>query len=146
MNRFNTFRVGASLAATSVLLVGTVVTGVGVASGATSPKITATPSTNLKNGSTVKITGKGFKPGDTVYIVECLRKAKGSNGCAVPAGFPPSATITSKGTLGLVKFKVSTGAVGSGKCGTAKSNLALCDVSVGNAAGKDSATFPITFK
>jgi Neocarzinostatin family len=120
--------------------------GVQSASAAT-PKVVVTPSTNLHNGETVHVTGSGFKPGDTVFIVECLVKAKGSNGCKVPTtSLPPSATITSTGKLPRVSFKVSTGKIGNGKCGTTKLNLKACAVSVGNASGGDTGVGVIAFK
>jgi hypothetical protein len=112
---------------------------------AAGPKIVVTPSTNLRNGEAVSIAGSGFKPGDTVFLVECLRKAKGENGCKVVNGIPPSKTITKTGLLPRSTFKVSTGKIGSGTCGTTKANVKDCAVSVGNAAGGDSAVGDITF-
>lgn len=119
------------------------------ASAATRPKVVVSPSVNLRNGEVVHVTGSGFKAGDTVYFVECLAKAKGQSGCLVN-GIPPYATVTATGLLRRTSFKVVTGKVGSGKgagtCGTAKTNLKNCAVSVGNAAGGDSAVGLITFK
>jgi hypothetical protein len=112
----------------------------------TTPKLLVKPATGLKNHETVTISGTGFKPGDTVFLVECLRTAKGQSGCNTPAPFPPSVTITSKGILKATKFKVVTGKVGTGTCGTKKTNLAKCDLSAGNAVGGDSATYNIVFK
>jgi hypothetical protein len=109
------------------------------------PKIVVTPSTKLRNGEVVHIAGSGFKPGDTVFLVECLRKAKGETGCKVANGIPPSKTITATGLLPRSTFKVSTGKIGSGTCGTTKTNVSDCAVSVGNAAGGDSAVGDITF-
>jgi hypothetical protein len=120
-------------------------TGGVLSAGASSgPKLTVTPSTNLKNGETVKVSGTGFKKGDSVYVVECLVKAKGGGQCNELGATP--ATISAKGVLAPTKFKVLTGTIGNGKCGTATANLASCDVSVGNASGGDSASFPIKFK
>jgi hypothetical protein len=127
--------------ATAALLVTSGVLSAGAASG---PKLTVTPSVNLKNGETVKVTGSGFKKGDFVYVVECLVGAKGGAQCNELGATP--ATITSKGVLPLTKFKVMTGSIGGGVCGTKPSNLKKCDVSVGNAQGTDSAVFPIVFK
>jgi hypothetical protein len=119
------------------------------ASAATGPKVVVSPSTNLRNGEVVHVSGSGFKAGDTVYFVECLAKAKGQSGCIVK-GIPPYATITATGLLPRTSFKVATGRVGSGKgagtCGTTKTNLRNCAVSVGNATGTDSAVGLITFK
>jgi hypothetical protein len=46
------------------------------ASAASGPKLVVTPSINLHNGEVVKVSGSGFKPGDSVYIVQCLVKAE----------------------------------------------------------------------
>jgi hypothetical protein len=131
-----------------MLGVGVLVGGLGgsALASAAGPKVVVTPSTNLRNGEEVHISGSGFKPGDTVFLVECLRKAKGENGCKVTNGIPPSETITSTGLLPRATFKVSTGRIGSGLCGTTKTNVSACAVSVGNAAGGDSAVGNITFK
>jgi hypothetical protein len=118
----------------------------GAASAKTTPKLLVKPATGLKNHEMVVISGTGFKPGDTVFLVECLRTAKGQAGCRTPAPFPPSVTITAKGILRATHFKVVTGKVGNGTCGTKKTNLNKCDLSAGNAVGGDSATYPIVFK
>jgi hypothetical protein len=119
------------------------------ASAGTGPKVVVSPSVNLRNGEVVHVSGSGFKAGDTVYLVECLAKAKGQSGCLVK-GIPPYAKITSKGLLPRTAFKVVTGKVGTGKsaglCGTAKTNLKNCAVSVGNASGGDSGVGLITFR
>jgi hypothetical protein len=138
------FRIG--LCAT-VLSVGVLAGGLGggALASAAGPKIVVTPSTNLRNGEQVHISGSGFKPGDTVFLVECLRKAKGETGCKVVNGIPPRKTITSTGLLPKTTFRVSTGKIGSGTCGTTKTNVKDCAVSIGNAAGGDSAVGDITF-
>jgi Neocarzinostatin family len=131
--------------ATGIAAGGTV--GIVSASAKTKPVLVIKPSVSLKNGETVKITGSGFKPGDTVFLVECQRTAKGQSGCNTPTtSLPPSATISSKGTFAAIKFKVTTGKVGPGSCGTKKSNLAKCELSAGNISGGDTASAPITFK
>jgi hypothetical protein len=119
--------------------------GVTSASAAAKPKITVTPSTNLRNKEKVSVAGDGFKPGDTVFIVECLAKAKGEANCAVN-GIPTAITITKTGLLPRQSFVVTEGRVGNGLCGTTKANLKNCAVSVGNAAGGDSAVALIAFK
>jgi len=141
MTKSGTLRMTLGVFATAALLVTSGVLSAGAASG---PKLTVTPSVNLKNGETVKVTGSGFKKGDFVYVVECLVGAKGGAQCNELGATP--ATITSKGVLPLTKFKVMTGSIGGGVCGTKPSNLKKCDVSVGNAQGTDSAVFPIVFK
>jgi Neocarzinostatin family len=112
--------------------------------GAAGPKLIVTPSTNLHNGEKVKVSGTGFKPGDSVYIVECSVKAKGASNCNILNTVP--ATISKTGKLPTTTFKVTTGKIGNASCGTKASNLKSCAVSAGNAAGGDSAVFPIAFK
>jgi hypothetical protein len=54
--------------------------------------------------------------------------------------------ITARGVLPAFNFKVLTGKIGTGTCGTKPSNLKSCSISVGNAAKGDSARTRITFK
>jgi hypothetical protein len=121
------------------------VIGTTSASAVAKPKVVVTPSTNLRNGEKVSVAGDGFKPGDTVFLVECLVKAKGEAGCQVN-GIPKAVTITATGLLPRQSFTVSEGKIGNGLCGTTKKNLKNCAVSVGNATGGDSAVAPIAFK
>jgi neocarzinostatin family protein len=131
----------AALVLAAPLALGALAVGSGAA---TTPHLVVTPSTGLKNGTTVKVSGTGFKPHDMVFIVECLRTAKGAGGCATAMATP--VTITGKGVMPATKFKVATGKIGSGKCGTTTGNLKGCEVSAGNASGKDTASANITFK
>jgi hypothetical protein len=121
--------------------------GVATASAKTTPILTIKPAVNLKNGETVTVTGSGFKSGDSVFLVECLRTAKGQSGCNTPTtSLPPTATIGSNGKFAkALRFKVTTGKVGPGSCGTKASNLNKCELSVGNISGKDTASAPIIF-
>ena len=134
------------VAAAALVLVAPLALGAGVvgAGAASTPHLVVKPATGLKNGQTVKVSGTGFKPHDTVFVVECLATAKGASGCQVAMASP--VTISSKGVLPTTKFHVATGKIGSGKCGTTKKNLKGCEVSAGNAAGKDTASTIITFK
>jgi len=138
-------RVAISVALVGLSGLSASIIGVTNASAAAKPKIVVTPSTNLKNNAKVSISGNGFKAGDTVFIVECLVKAKGEANCQVN-GIPTPITITKSGLLPRQTFVVSEGKIGNGKCGTTKANLKNCAVSVGNAAGGDSAVAPIAFK
>jgi hypothetical protein len=110
---------------------------------ATKPKLVVTPSTGLKNHSSLTVSGTGFKPKDSVYITECQTTAKGATGCDILTATP--VTITAAGVLPKTKFKVITGTIGNGKCGTAAANLKKCAVDAGNASGGDSAVFKIVF-
>ncbi len=131
----------AALLSTGILTSGLInVTG---ANAAATPKLVVTPSTGLTNHKTVTVSGTGFKPHDTVYITECQANAKGEAGCDIDTATP--VTISAKGVLPKTHYKVVTGTVGNGKCGTAASNLKKCAVSAGNVTGGDSAVFKIAF-
>lgn len=145
MMRARAFRFGVCAAVLGVGALTGVLGGASLASGAAGPKVVVSPAVNLHNGEVVHVRGSGFKPGDTVFLVECLRTAKNESGCKVASGIPPSKTITSTGLLPETTFKVSTGKIGNGTCGTTKTNLKDCAVSVGNATGGDSGVGDITF-
>ncbi len=131
-----------AVAAMAMVAGGSVATSVAGASA--KPHLVVTPAKGLKSGSTVKVSGSGFSPKDTLYIVQCVWKAKGSAGCSISSATP--VTVSAAGTFPTTKFKVVTGTIGNGTCGTKKSNLNNCEVSVGNAAGGDSATVRIVFE
>jgi hypothetical protein len=134
------------IAMTGLISIGILTSGainVGGAGAAATPKLVVTPSTGLTNHKTVTVSGTGFKPKDNVYITECQANAKGEAGCDIFTALPEK--ISAKGVLAKTKFKVVTGTIGNGKCGTAKANLRKCAVSVGNASGGDSAVFKIVF-
>jgi hypothetical protein len=107
-------------------------------------KLHVAPATKLKNGSKVKVSGTGFKAGDHVYVVECLATSTSQAGCDLKT--LKAVTITSTGVLRAFSFKVLTGKIGNGTCGTKKSNLKSCSVSVANASKGDSARVRIAFK
>ncbi len=131
----------AALLSTGILTSGLV--SVTNANAAAKPKLVVTPSTGLTNHKVVTVSGTGFKPKDQVYITECQANAKGEAGCDIFLATPVK--ITAAGVLPKTKFKVATGTIGNGKCGTVASNLKKCAVSVGNASGGDSAVFKIVF-
>ena len=132
-------RTGVALALGSLIL-----TAPALAATKKAPRLFIAPSGGVRSGQVVKVRGVGFPPHDTVYLPECLVTATNQNGCNVP-GIPPSVTIDAKGSFGWTKFKVVSGKIGSGTCGTTKADLKNCAISAGNAAGKDSATLRITF-
>jgi hypothetical protein len=107
-------------------------------------KFHVAPVTNLKNGSKVRVSGTGFKPGDQVYVIECLATSTSEAGCDLKTLHPVK--ITAKGVLPAFNFKVLTGKIGTGTCGTKASNLRSCSISVANASKGDSARTRITFK
>lgn len=108
------------------------------------PHIKVAPSAGLHNKQIVKVSGAGFKPGDHVFIVECLASVSGAAQCALSTAKPVK--ITSSGQLKSTTFKVITGKVGTGTCGTKASNKKTCAISVGNAAKTDATLARIAFK
>jgi len=102
------------------------------------------PVKNLRNGSKVRVFGTGFKPGDQVYVIECLATSRGEAGCDIRTLHP--VRITAKGVLRAFNFKVVTGKIGTGTCGTRASNLRSCSISVANASKGDSARTRIAFR
>ena len=137
-------RVTLSIAVLSITGISSGLVSLSSASATTTPKLVVTPSINLHNGEAVKVTGSGFTPGDSVYVVECLATAKGQAGCNILGAKPR--TITASGLLPKTYFKVITGKIGTGKCGTTKANKKSCAMSVGNITGGDSAVARIAFK
>jgi hypothetical protein len=137
-------RVGLSVAVLAITGLSSGFATLGSASATTVPKLVVVPSTNLHNGEMVRVTGSGFTPGDSVYVVECLFSAKGAAGCNTLGAIP--ATISASGLLPKTTFKIITGKIGNGKCGTKTSNLKTCAMSAGNISGGDSAVARITFK
>jgi len=107
--------------------------------------LVVTPSKGLTNGETVKVSGSGFTPNDSVFILECLANATGQSGCAI-TGIPTPISITAKGVLPTTTFKVATGTIGTGTCGTTAANASACAISVGNASGGDTMGAVISFK
>ncbi len=102
------------------------------------------PVAGLKNGSSVRVSGTGFKPRDQVYVVECLTTSKSQSGCDLKTLKPVK--ITASGVLPAFRFKVVAGKIGTGSCGTKASNLKSCAISVATATKSDSAQVRITFK
>jgi hypothetical protein len=137
-------RVGMSVAVLAITGLSSGLISLASASATTAPKLVVTPSTNIHSGESLKVTGSGFKPGDSVYVVECLVSAKGPAGCKISGAI--AATISARGLLPKTTIKVTTGKIGNGKCGTKTSNLRNCAISAGNAAGGDSAVARIIFR
>jgi hypothetical protein len=102
------------------------------------------PKTGLKNGELVRVSGVGFTANDHVYIVECLAGATSQAKCDLKT--LKAVTISATGALRATNFKVVAGKIGTGTCGTKKSNLNSCSISVANATKRDSKVVRITFR
>ena len=107
------------------------------------PGVAVTPSTGLSNTQSVTVTGSGFTAGDTVYAIECLATATTKAGCDTSTALPM--TVSSEGLLPPTYFKVVTGKVGTGSCGTAVTNYADCIIEIANASGTDRGVATIDF-
>ena len=133
--------------ATCFISIGSTATGTDVAGAsinfATGPGVAITPSTGLTNGASVTITGSGFTDGDSLYAVECLDTASTESGCDVNTETPITASST--GTLPPTTFKVATGAVGTGTCGTTLTNYNGCVIEVANLTDTDRGFSTIDF-
>jgi ABC-type sugar transport system substrate-binding protein len=102
------------------------------------------PASALKSGQSVKVSGSGFIPNDHLNVVECLVGATSSAQCDHKT--LKAVTISATGVLRSTTFKVVTGKIGTGSCGTTTSNLRHCAISVANATKGDSKVVGITFK
>jgi len=138
-------RVALSVATLAFGAISTGAVGVATATAAGKPHLVVKPASGLKNGSVLKVTGSGFKPKDQLIIVECLRTSTGQAGCKVDITKLVTVIVSAKGTVPPTTFKVSTGTIGGGTCGTKATNIAKCEVSAGNASGGDTASAPIVF-
>jgi hypothetical protein len=107
------------------------------------PGVSLTPSTGLVNGQSVTVAGSGFTAGDTVYAVECLATATTEAGCDTSTAAP--LTVSSTGQLSSTYFKVVTGKIGTGSCGTTAANYASCIIEIANTNGTDRGVATIDF-
>jgi hypothetical protein len=102
-----------------------------------------TPSTDLKNGEVVTLSGTGFIPGDRVYFAECLQGALDQSRCVL--GTFKSVIISASGVFPSTHLRVATGSVGPDSCGTTSHDLGACDISVANSSLSDDAFAALSF-
>jgi hypothetical protein len=107
------------------------------------PGVSLTPSTGLSNTQSVTLNGADFTPGDNVYAIECLATATSEAGCDTSTATPMTVTLT--GLLPTTYFRVVTGKIGTGSCGTSVTNYADCIIEVANAGGTDRGVATIDF-
>jgi hypothetical protein len=67
----------------------------------------------LQNGDTVNVSGTGFKPSTTAYLVECSGTTGQAN-CDLATATPTQ--TDANGAFNVPAFKVHTGTVGDGAC------------------------------
>ncbi len=137
MKRFVTsIAAGAMMVGSLTVFASTIASAAGV--------LTATPNTGLTNGQVIKVSGSGFVPNESVYVIECIASATSASSCDLNTAAP--ATTDANGALPPTNFKVATGIIsGTTTCGTSSSDLNNCIVSVGTSLGADTAATPVTF-
>ena len=108
-----------------------------------SREATVTPSTNLRNGQTVRVSWKGFLPGKVVNVVQCAEGGRGSSAaCNLVTGKILQPDPTGSGSLEL---QIVVGQVGNGICDADHSD---CVITVNDASLQDddaNIRIPITF-
>jgi hypothetical protein len=112
-----------------------------------SPVVTVTPSTKLRGGQTIHVSGSGFPQHNApLYIVECNSETKGQDACAIST--LTTSTTSATGTFSGVAFKVVTGTVGTspdaGQCVAGKTCFIAASTSTSGVKA-DSGAAPITF-
>jgi hypothetical protein len=122
--------------------------------GAASPRlsVTVSPSHGLTNGQWVTVTGKGFPKsgsgsGVTWFVTECTTAVRGRLNASTDAAHcdvtSAKAVHLSKNGRFTTRYRVETGIIGDGYCGTA--GHLTCVIGVGTASGSGAA-FNITFR
>ena len=104
---------------------------------------TVTPSTDLRNGQTVRVTWKGFLPGRVVNVVQCAEGGRGSSAsCNLVTGKILQPDPTGSGSLEL---DIVVGPVGNGICDADHTD---CVITVNDASLQDdnaNIRIPLTF-
>jgi hypothetical protein len=120
------------------------VTGGAIA--ATGPSVHVTPRTHLSSGQVVTVTGKGFAPGEQVFIGECnsMVITQGEEACSVDND--RNVVTTRKGLVPATTITLETGVigVGGGTCGTSRADR-KCYIGIANAGVSQSALTKIFF-
>jgi hypothetical protein len=96
------------------------------------------PSSGLKDGQTVTVTGSGWPANDTINMVECSVPLTAVSSCDL--GTLVRITSSATGTFST-PFRVHTGVVGDGSCDPGKS----CLIAIGNTDNSSAAQVSIAF-
>jgi hypothetical protein len=102
------------------------------------PSASGSPTTGLKNGSSVAIKGAGWAAGATLYIVECANSS-GQGGC--DTGHLKTATVGADGAF-TASFAAETGKVGNGTCAAGSTN---CFIAVSDGTATNYAPIKLSF-
>jgi len=80
----------------------------------------------LTNGQVVEVSGRNLNPGDEIVLIQCLRTATTITGCDPTTATAPPVAVDANGKLPPTNVTVATGNIGTGTCGTSKSDVADC--------------------
>jgi hypothetical protein len=83
------------------------------------PVITIKPATNLHNRQKVKVAGSHFPRKYSLVVIECNPKVQTNDPGACDTATLRSITTNRRGSFSM-RFKVVTGKVGDGRCGTSR--------------------------
>jgi hypothetical protein len=106
-------------------------------------RFSVTPSTKLRNGDVVILSGAGFTPNDHVHYAECLVGAITKSRCNLSTF--NLAITSSTDVFPSTKLTIVAGAAGPGSCGTSARDQNACEIDVANPSLGDAAKVPITF-
>ena len=99
--------------------------------------LSVSPSSGLKDGQSVSVTGSGYPASTTIYVVECANLT-GQAGCDITR----LGTAQSDATGAInTKFTVHTGTIGNGTCDATHP----CYISAGDAAQTAHGAMKISF-
>jgi hypothetical protein len=132
MLRIDRFRVTAAVG--TVLLLGLAAVALTTSAGASGGGLHAKPAGRLDSGDIVNVYGKNLIAGDEVVLMECLRTATDLTGCNLATTTEP-VTISSTGKLPATAVTVMTGNVGTGTCGTSKTDARDCEIALQDITG-----------
>lgn len=131
-------KVRRSAQAAITLSVATAATLLTVGTASAAPAASGSPTTGLKDGSNVSLSGSGWAAGANLYILECSNTS-GQAGC--DTSHLKTATTTAGGAF-TASFSAYTGAVGNGTCKAGSSN---CFIAVSDGTAANSAQVKLSF-
>ncbi len=100
------------------------------------------PKAGLRNGQSVRVTGRGFAAG-THYVIQCLVGARTQAQCDM--NYYRSVTVGANGAFSTI-FVVHALTIGHFACGTKANNLSRCEIFVATPTRTDVAISRITFR
>jgi hypothetical protein len=106
------------------------------------PVISVTPSTGLKNGQKVSVSGFGFPAASKAYVVECANPP-GQTTCDAASVQQP--TTDANGTFSGVEVTVATGTFGGKSCMAGSTCLITATTDLTGMLPDQSTAAPITF-